>query len=406
MVEAQVETDDGFAGLGAAPTGTSVGSHESFVLRDGDPAEYGGMGVRRAVANVNEKLAPALVGMDVSDQAAIDRCMIELDATPDKHVLGGNAIYSVSIAALRAAGAAVGQEVYRHMLGRGPRTVPVPTFNVINGGKYGDMTQPFNEFLVVPWKAGSVSESVEMGVKIFAALEEAVGKASGRGAAVGRSYGWVAPSDDPDVCIGLLEKTCEGLGYGGRVAFALDCASSEMYDKATGTYLLGGKRVEREALIEFAAGLARKYPMLFIEDLLDEDDFAGYALARLAIRGSARTLVIGDDLIVSDRARLEKAHALGGVDGFILKPNQIGTISEAMETHAYAVKEGLLSITSGRSGGVVDDIVMDLAVATEIPFIKNGAPRSGERINKLNFLMRVQDVCPDVRLSDLGGYLR
>ncbi|MDR1800572.1 MAG: enolase [Lachnospiraceae bacterium] len=403
MVEAEVETESGAIGTGSAPTGSSVGSHESFVLRDNDKGEYGGLSVHLAVNNVIEKIAPALIGMDVEDLRKIDERMIELDGSFDKHNLGGNAIYSVSIAALRAAAADNNMPVYRYILGRDPHTVPVPTFNVINGGKYGDLIQPFNEFLIVPWKANSIYEAVEMGVKVFSALEQEIPKVTGISPMVGRSYGWVAPSENPDDILNLLSHTVKVCGYEGRIAFAMDCASGEMYNKEDHTYYLFGNRVSSAELVDFTAGLSRKYPLFFIEDLLDEDDFDGFKLAHEKITNS---LIIGDDLIASDRARLEKAHAMNAVDGFILKPNQIGTITEAKDTHDYAVNEGLLSITSGRSGGVVDDIVMDLAVGYEIGFIKNGAPRSGERISKLNFLMRACDLAQGCTLADLSKVAR
>jgi enolase len=207
----------------------------------------------------------------------------------------------------------------------------------------------------------------------------------GRPAQVGRSYGYVAPSSDPRVVLELLQRAVDRAGYGDEVIYALDCASSEMYDDVTDTYLLHGDRVDRGELIAFTKQLTQDLPILFVEDLLDENDWTGFTAATAELD---RTIVLGDDLIVTNRDRLERAYTEDAIDGFILKPNQVGTITEALQTYRYAVGHGLLAIPSGRSGGVVDDIVMDLSIALHAPFQKNGAPRSGERIQKLNFLLR------------------
>lgn len=403
MVEVDVVTEDGAIGRGSAPTGTSVGMYEAFVLRDGDPAEYDGLGVHKAVENVNEIIAPSLIGMDCLDQAAVDAKMLELDGTEHKRSLGGNAIYSVSVACLRAAAAVSGQPVYRHIVGgANPGTVPVPSFNVVNGGRNGDITQAFNEFLLVPYRAATIGEAVEIGVRVYQQLGKVIAAHTGSEARVGSSYGWCAPSEDPDIVLGLMQKAVDSCGYTDQCAFALDCASSEMYDGTSNTYYLMGNRVTSEELIGYAEELTRRWNFVFIEDLLDENDWAGYPLAHRALQ---RTLLLADDLTVSNQQRIIRAHEAGAIDGFILKPNQIGTITEALEAHRYAAEHGLLSITSGRSGGVVDDIVMDLAVGLQLPFIKNGCPRSGERIEKLNFLLRVSDL-HGCEISNLDPVIR
>ncbi len=402
LVEVDVVTEGGASGTGAAPTGSSVGAYECVVLRDNDPNEYDGLSVRNAVRNVNEIIAPALVGMDVTDQEAIDRKMIALDGSDDKHVLGGNAIYSTSIAAFRAAAASAGKPLYEYMA-KGPlRIIPIPSFNVINGGRNGKITQAFNEFIVMPFRAGTIDRAVEIAVKVFQKLGKVIEKHYGE-ALVGRSYGWVAPSEDPEVCLDLIQEAIDACGYAKECAFCFDCASSEMYDAKTKTYYLKGRRVTSDEQIAYMKRLTEQYDFVFVEDMLDENDWDGYAKAHREI---TRTLIVADDFTVTNPARLRRAVSMDAIDGFILKPNQVGTITEALEAYEFAKKNDLFATPSGRSGGVVGDVVMDLAVGLQVPFIKNGCPRSGERIDKLNFLMRVQDLHPEAALSNIDGMVR
>lgn len=403
LVEVEVHTSDGAVGRGAAPTGSSVGMWEAAVLRDGDPNEYHGLSVHKAVANVHDHIAPALIGMDVADQSGIDQRMIELDGTDNKSRLGGNTIYSTSIAVLRAAAAAQGVQPYE-ILARGPlRTVPIPSFNMVNGGRYPSHVQAFNEFIVMPYKAADIAEAVEISVDVFGVLPEVIRRHTGAAPVVASSYGYAAPSDDPAVVLGLLSDAVDQAGHTGKFAFALDCASSEMYDAETGTYELKGGRVTTDELIEYTRGLTEAFDLVFVEDLLDENDWDGYPRA---VEELKRTLILGDDLIVTNRDRLERATKSSAVDGFILKPNQVGTITEALDAHDYAQTHGLISVPSGRSGGVIDDIVMDFSVGLQVPFQKNGAPRSGERIEKLNFLMRAAEAIPGSTLFDVSRLVR
>src|SRR5512136_1051584 len=233
LVEVEVICEDGSVGRGAAPTGTSVGMYEAFVLRDGDPKQYRGLSVHTAVGRVRDVIAPALVGRDVFDQRAIDQVMIELDGTPHKSRLGGNAIYSTSIAVLRAACASRGIPVYRHLAREPLRTIPIPSFNMMNGGRYGDVVQAFNEFIVIPYKADSIYAAVEMSVNLFSELERVLTKHLGRAPQVARSYGYVATSANPEQVLTVMAEAIASAGYTGTFAFALDCASSEMYDPAT-----------------------------------------------------------------------------------------------------------------------------------------------------------------------------
>jgi enolase len=403
MVEVEVETEGGFVGRGAAPTGQSVGMYEAFVLRDDDPDTYNGLSVHRAVENVRQVIGPALVGMPVDDQRALDDLMIALDGTENKSNLGGNAIYSTSIACFRAAAAVAGIPLWRHLGGDDVATAPVPSFNMVNGGRYGDMVQPFNEFIVMPYKAESIFAAVEMGVRVFEVMADVLERYVGSPPKVARSYGYVAPSEDPEVVLTLMQEAIDRCGYADKMAFALDCASSEMYDPATATYYLKGERVGSDDLISYARGLTEKFDLVFVEDLLEENDWDGHARA---VREIPRTIILGDDLIVTNLARLQRAVAMKAVEGFLLKPNQVGTISEALETYEYAAEHDLIAVPSGRSGGVIDDVVMDLSVGLQVPFQKNGAPRSGERIEKLNFLMRAADTIPDCRLADVVGIVK
>lgn len=406
LVEVEITTDNGYVGRGAAPTGSSVGAHEAFILRDGDPTEYNGLSVHRAVDAVNNEIAPALVGTQL-DLEANDRLMIDLDGTPNKSRLGGNAIYSTSIALLRAASTAAGLPTYSWIaehFGPGPVSqVPVPSFNMINGGRYGDVVQPFNEFIVMPYKACSIQDAVEKSVKLFGVLEEVLTEYLGRKPQVASSYGFASPSSDPREVLKLLMTAVERAGVAETMAFALDCASSEMFDAATGTYELNGDRVTSDDLIDYVRELSDEFPFVFIEDLLDEDDWAGYPKAVAQID---KSIILGDDLVVTNRDRLQRAVESSAVGGFILKPNQVGTITEALDCYRYAVAHDLFTIPSGRSGGVIDDVVMDLSVGLSVPFQKNGAPRSGERIEKLNFLLRVADSTPGCVLADVPAIVK
>src|ERR1700756_3308111 len=407
LLEVESSTDTGYVGRGASPTGSSVGVHEAFVLRDDDPSEYDGLSVHRAISAVTDEIAPVLLGAKLDDPRSLDRVMIELDGTPDKHRLGGNAIYSTSIALLRAASAAAGIPTYTYLGGllglEPPTTVPTPSFNMINGGRYEDIFQTFNEFLVVPYRADSLESAVEKGVSLFGTLGEVLARRLGRAPLIAASYGYVAPSSDPRVVMEVLAEAVERAGCADIMAFALDCASSDVYDKSAQTYAFNGERVTAEALIDYARALSEDFPMVFIEDLLDGDDWDGFTKA---VQTVDRSIILGDDLIVTNPQRLERAVTTSAVDGFVLKPNQVGTIAEALDCFEYASQNAILAIPSGRSGGVIDDVVMDLAVGLGGPFQKNGAPRSGERIEKLNFLLRAAEGIPNCALADVPALVR
>ncbi len=403
MVEVDIRTDNGYLGRGSSPTGSSVGQHEAAVIRDNNPAEYDGMGVRTAVSTVKNIIGPALVGLDIDDQETIDRRMIELDGTPDKSRLGGNAIYSTSIAAIRAAAAAKHIPVYQLLAGGTVDTVPIPSFNIVNGGKYGDTILAFNEFLVVPYKAATIDEAVEIGTKCLPALGKVLRRYLKAEPAVGRSYGWAAPSSDPDIVLGLMRDMLDECNYTDKVALGLDCAMSEMYDAKSARYLLKNEKVSGDEVIDYVKALTEKHPLVFVEDMLDENAWEHYEKAGRRI---TRSLLIGDDLTVTNVDRIRRAAEAQAIHGFVLKPNQVGTVTEALEAHRYASEHGLISMPSGRAGGVVDDIVMDFSVGLQVPLQKNGAPRSGERIDKLNFLLRACDTNPGCRLSSIDHLIK
>ncbi len=403
MVEVDLITEGGAMGRGSAPTGTSVGMYESYVLRDEDPNEYNGMSVHRAVQNVLDVIAPAIIGMDVRDQEAIDQKMIALDGTPNKRNLGGNAIYSVSIAALRAAADSENVPVYTYLAKEVPKTTPLPTFNLINGGQNGPVKQAFNEFIVAPYRATCVEEAVEMGVMVHAKLESVLQRYTGAPLLTGKSYGYAAPSDDPAQILALLAEAVDQCGYTGKVAYALDCASSEMYDAGDCTYELKSRRVCGEELIDFVKGLTQSFPLLFVEDLMDENDWDGFARAH---RTLTKTCLIGDDFTVTNMERLQRAHEMQCVDGFILKPNQVGTLTEAFATHAFAQAHGMFTVPSGRAGGTVGDIVSDLALGLYTKISKNGVPRTGERLDRVNILLRASSEAGTSRICDLSALVR
>ncbi len=387
MVEVDVWTTDGAMGRGASPCGTSVGSHEAFVLRDGGP-RYGGLGVLKAVRNVKEVIAPALVGKSVFDQQGVDRLMIELDGTPDKSRLGANAIYSVSIAAARAAAGSMGLPLFRYLGGNKDYLLPVPMFNMINGKSVSETFSEFQEFLFIPALAETYSEALRMGVEVFSKLGDVIQERYGKSALrIGTSAGYAAPTGEPAEVLETLLAAAEKAGYGERCKVGLDCAASDFYDRKGGRYLFQGKRITRQELIEILEGLARSHPLFMIEDPLEEDDFEGFA----EITKRLNLLIVGDDLFVTNMERLKKGIDLGAANGMILKPNMVGTLTEAIETARLAKRHGYRLVGSGRAGGGTDDPIPDIAVSLDVPLVKFGVPRSGERISKQNCLLRIEE---------------
>lgn len=300
MVEAEVWTEGGVVGIAASPCGTSVGKHEAFVLRDGGP-RYGGLGVLQAVGNVTEVIAPVLIGVDVRDQRAVDNLMIELDGTADKSYLGANATYNVSLAVARAAAQTLGVPLYRYLGGAQANLLPMPMFNLINGGRYAGVTMPIQEFLLVPVGAESYAEALRTGVEVLYQLGKTIAKRFGEDRVLtGSSLGYAAPSSDPGECIELLLEAATAAGYGDDVRVSLDCAASEFYSDSRERYVVGGQDITRAEWILTIEKLVKDYRLLSIEDPLQEDDFEGFA----DLTRRLDTLIIGDDLFVTNVERV------------------------------------------------------------------------------------------------------
>lgn len=387
MVEADVWTTDGSMGRGASPCGTSVGRHEAFVLRDGG-SRYRGLGVQKAVRHVQEIIAPALLGRSVCDQKGIDQAMIDLDGTPDKSRLGGNAIYSVSIAVARAAAHSMGLPLYQYLGGKDTYLLPVPMFNMINGGASPDSHAEFQEFLFIPSRVETYSDALRMGVEVFSALGDTIRKRYGETSLhLGSSAGYAAPTNEPAEILEMLLEASKKAGYEGMGKLGMDCAASDFFDRKKGCYSFRGKKIDRDELIQTLENLAHSFPLLMIEDPLEEDDFEGFA----EITKRLNLLIVGDDLFVTRLQRLEMGVQMGSARGMILKPNMVGTLTEAMEAARYATKHGYTVIGSGRAGGAPDDPIPDVAVALDAPLVKFGAPRTGERIAKQNGLLRIEE---------------
>lgn len=402
MLEVDIITDSGAMGSGSSPTGTSVGKHESVVLRDGDMSAFKGLGVLQAVKNVQEIIAPAIIGMDVEEQELIDKTMIALDGTPDKSKLGGNAVYSTSIAAARAAACSNNLPLYKYLSGDSEIHIPVPAFNMINGGSYGANRLDFQEFMVVPWKAATFHQAMQIAVEIFYELPQIILSKNGN-VTVGNYSGYGAPAQDPAVVLDILCAAAEATGHLDKVAFAIDCASSELYDKQTEKYRFMGQPITANEVINVVGDLSKQYPIMFVEDILDEDDFAGFALATNMLYP---TRIVGDDLFATNLARVKAGLELNACNGMIFKPNQVGSLTEALTTQSYARDRGFMVIPSGRAGGAVDDPIREIAVGIKAPLVKIGAPRSGERINSMNQLLRIEETLAGHRtLANIENFI-
>lgn len=399
LLEVDVITEGGTVGRASAPTGTSVGEGEAFVMRDGAGSRFCGTSVYRAVEIVNDVIGPKMIGRDVRKQEELDQFLLELDGTSRKEKLGGNAIYSVSAACLDAAAKGNGVSVHNALSEGKIRQLPVPIINMFNGGKYGDVTMEFQEFGIVPAGAEDMQEAVDIGVTVFDRIRRIIPeKNQGRPAAIANYFGHAPVSDDPGVLFEIIAEAAEACGCQDKICYYTDCAASEFYDKERGTYQFMGRETERQALLEFIKELTGKLPFIGVEDILEEHDFDGFAAAA-AMMPDVR--VIGDDLICTNISNLRLAMEKNAVRGMVLKPNQVGTITEALEARKYAEENGLWVIPSVRAGGTVDDIVKEIAVGIQAPLVKCGAPRSGERISFLNTLLRAADEYPGARLAPI-----
>jgi len=391
-VEVEVTVSTGDTGRAAVPSGASTGEHEALELRDGDKARYLGKGVRKAVENVNEKIAPAVVGMDADDQYALDRRMIDLDGTPTKSNLGANAILGVSLAAARAAALAHGVPLYRWVGGAQARTLPVPLMNILNGGAHADTRVDVQEFMVMPVGAPTFAEGLRWGAEIFHALKKVL-KGRKLATGVGDEGGYAPDLGSNEEALAVVAEAVGQAGYklGDDVVLALDVASSEFFDKAKGTYVLKGegKEFDRQGLVGWYEDLCKRYPIASIEDGCAEDDWEGWKL--LTERLGDRVQLVGDDLFVTNVERLSRGIEQGIANSLLVKVNQIGSLSETIEAVRMAQKAGYTAVMSHRSGETEDTTIADLAVALDCGMIKTGSASRSDRIAKYNQLLRIEE---------------
>jgi enolase len=389
-LECEVTCASGSVGRAAVPSGASTGEHEAHELRDGDRGRYGGKGVRNAVENVRSKIAPRLVGMDASDQEALDRLMIELDGTPNKKSLGANAILGVSLAAARAAAVAHGLSLYRYLGGAGARTLPVPLMNILNGGAHADSNVDIQEFMVVPWGAPTFAEALRMGAEIFHALKSVL-KGRSYFTGVGDEGGFAPSLKSNREALELIAEAIGKAGYklGGDAVLALDCAASEFFKD--GRYVLAGegKSLDRAGLADLYAAWARDFPIVSIEDGYAEDDWEGWKL--LTGRLGAQLQLVGDDLFVTNTERLQRGISEGIANAVLIKVNQIGSLTETLDCVRMAHANGYRSIMSHRSGETEDAFIADLAVACDCGMIKTGSASRSDRMAKYNQLLRIEE---------------
>jgi len=386
-VEVEVRLESGAAGRAAVPSGVSTGAHEACELRDGGQ-RYGGKGTLQAVANVNGEIASALIDAEALDQAAIDRALVELDGTPDKHRLGANGILGVSLATAKAAAEESGLPLYRYIGGAAARVLPVPMLNIINGGRHADNNVDLQEFMIMPIGATSFAEGLRMGAEVFHALR-ALCRERGLSTAVGDEGGFAPELASSDAAVALILAAVErsGLRPESDVCLAIDAAASELH--AGGRYALEGRDLDAAGMIAFYAALVDRYPIFSLEDGLDEDDWSGWRALNEAL--GERAQIVGDDLLVTNSARLARGIDEGACNAILIKANQIGTLSETLATIDMAQRAGLRCVISHRSGETEDTTIADLAVATNAGQIKAGAPCRGERVAKYNQLLRIEE---------------
>jgi enolase len=397
-VEVDVLLEDGSFGRAAVPSGASTGAHEAVELRDGDKGRYLGKGVTKAVAAVNGEIAEEIVGLDAEDQREIDMAMITLDGTSNKARLGANAILGVSLATAKAAADARGLPLYRYVGGVGARTLPVPMMNIINGGEHADNPIDFQEFMVMPVGAGSISEAVRWGSEIFHTLKKAL-HAKGLATAVGDEGGFAPNLVSTRAALDFIAASVEQAGFklGSEVVLALDCAATEFFKD--GHYVISGEglTLAPEAMAEYLAALVRDYPIKSIEDGMAEDDFAGWKALTDKIGGQCQ--LVGDDLFVTNPARLGQGIADGLANSLLVKVNQIGTLSETLDAVDMAHRARYTAVMSHRSGETEDATIADLAVATNCGQIKTGSLARSDRLAKYNQLIRIEE-----ELGDMAHY--
>ena len=407
-VEVEVQLEDGALGRAAVPSGASTGAHEALELRDGDPARYGGKGVRRAVENVQDQLAPAVVGMDALDQTAVDARLLAADGTPTKSKLGANAILGVSLATAHAASASLGLPLYRYVGGLEARTLPVPLMNILNGGVHADTRVDIQEFMVVPVGAPSFTEGLRWGAEVFHALKKAL-KERKLATAVGDEGGYAPDLPANEEALKLILEAIGSAGYrpGEQVALALDAAASEFFDAKTRRYRLKGEGRDTDAagLVGYYQELCGRYPIVSLEDGMAEDDWEGWSALTRAL--GEKVQLIGDDIFVTSVERLARGIAGGVANSVLIKVNQIGSLSETMAAVRMAHRAGYTAVMSHRSGETEDVTIADLAVALDCGQIKTGSASRSDRVAKYNQLLRIEEeLGAAARYAGRGAFAR
>lgn len=405
-VEVDVTLEGGAVGRAAVPSGASTGEHEACELRDGDKARYLGKGVLNAVTNVNEKIAPALFGIDATQQASIDKIMRELDGSANKKVLGANAILGVSMAVAKASAQQLGVPLYKYLGGPNAKVLPVPMMNVINGGAHSDAPIDFQEFMIMPVGAPTFRESLRYGAEVFHALKKVLHD-RGLSTAVGDEGGFAPKLDSAEDALGVIAKAIELAGYemGKDICIALDVASSEFFDKEKNAYVFkkSDKSVRSAAeLVEFYADLKKNYPIISIEDGCAENDWDGWKILTDKLAGT--TQLVGDDLFVTNVDFLAKGIKQGVANSILVKVNQIGSLTETFDAVELAKENGYTSVISHRSGETEDATIADIAVATNAGQIKTGSMSRSDRIAKYNQLLRIEEELGDDAV--FGGKLK
>ena len=389
-VEVDVILEDGTLGRAAVPSGASTGAHEAVELRDGDSSRYLGKGVLKAVEFVNGEIADALVGADALEQVELDEVMIELDGTPNKSRLGANAILGVSLAIAKAAADFTSQPLYRYIGGTSARTLPVPMMNIINGGEHADNPIDIQEFMIMPVSAKNIKHAIQIGAEIFHTLKKEL-SAAGHNTGVGDEGGFAPNLNSTKDALNFIMSSIEKAGYkpGEDVYLALDCAASEYYSDGIYNYKGEGKKLNSKENAEYLTDLVNNYPIISIEDGMDEDDWDGWKELTNLIGNKCQ--LVGDDLFVTNSERLKKGINNGSANSILIKVNQIGTLTETLEAVDVAHRAGYTSVMSHRSGETEDATIADLAVATNCGQIKTGSLARSDRLAKYNQLIRIEE---------------
>jgi enolase len=388
-VEAEVVLDSGARGLAAVPSGASTGAHEAVELRDGDRARYAGKGVTKALVAIEGEIFDLLSGRDASEQVAIDEALIDLDGTPNKARLGANALLAVSLAVAKAAAAHFEMPLWRYVGGAYARTLPVPMMNIVNGGKHADNPIDIQEFMIMPVAAGTLADAVRIGSEVFMALKQAL-HGAGHSTNVGDEGGFAPDLKSADEALGFIAKACEAAGHapGEDIVFALDCAATEFFKDGVYDLAGEGKRLDPGGMVEYLAALCGRWPIVSIEDGCAEDDWDGWKLLTDRLGGGVQ--LVGDDLFVTNPERLRLGFERGTANAVLVKVNQIGTLSETLETVELAHRHGWRAVMSHRSGETEDATIADLAVATNCGQIKTGSLSRSDRTAKYNQLIRIE----------------